>query len=271
MADQHLMLILYSTGGSHEIQLVRQIPLEESEILKRSVCRILKQAGQADAENVLQSNSFQLWEGTNGFGDEFEFLYLRADIKAYLEFEKQNDDRSELAIYRHIAQGFERTKRIIRFIAVDVDIVNGDDIDAVSTPNPKITSAFVERALTDAALLISGPGATSSLDRVHTAFHGYLKVLCQTAGLAVGEDPSITELFKILRREHPAFQTTVSGGAEAQRILGAMAAIVDSLNPLRNHRSLAHPTEDLLEEPEAMLAVNAVRTLLHYLNSKIHT
>jgi hypothetical protein len=32
---------------------------------------------------------------------------------------------------------------------------------------------------------------------------------------------------------------------------------------------MAHPTEELLDEPEAMLAANAVRSLLLYLNSKL--
>jgi hypothetical protein len=48
-----------------------------------------------------------------------------------------------------------------------------------------------------------------------------------------------------------------------------MAQIVDVLNPVRNQKSMAHPNEDLLEEPEAMLVANAVRTLLHYLNAKL--
>jgi len=48
-----------------------------------------------------------------------------------------------------------------------------------------------------------------------------------------------------------------------------MAQIVDVLNPVRNQKSRAHPNEDLLEEPETMLFVNAVRTLLHYLNDKM--
>jgi hypothetical protein len=52
-------------------------------------------------------------------------------------------------------------------------------------------------------------------------------------------------------------------------MLRALATIVDTLNPLRNSKSMAHPTEELLDEPEAMLAANAVRSLLHYLNSKL--
>ncbi len=32
---------------------------------------------------------------------------------------------------------------------------------------------------------------------------------------------------------------------------------------------MAHPSEELLDEPEALLAVNAVKSLLHYLNAKL--
>jgi hypothetical protein len=52
-------------------------------------------------------------------------------------------------------------------------------------------------------------------------------------------------------------------------MLRGIAQIVDALNPIRNRKSMAHPTEELLEEPEAMLAANAVRSLLHYLNMKL--
>jgi hypothetical protein len=37
---------------------------------------------------------------------------------------------------------------------------------------------------------------------------------------------------------------------------------------LRNQASVAHPNVDLLAEPEAMLFINSVRCLLHYLNAK---
>lgn len=234
-----------------------------------AVGRFLEHSGNRDAAHVLQSNPFQLWSGTNGFGDDFELLYLSAKTKAYLEFEKQVDGNRGLHVYRDIARGFEKLNRSIRFVAVDVEISDDEEVDVVSQPNLTITSAVVERALTDAELLINDRGAISGLDRVHTAFHGYLKVVCQNAGLAFSTDPNITELFKTLRKNHPALRGPFFGGTDVERILGAMAAIVDALNPLRNRGSVAHPNEQLLEEPEAMLAVNTVRTLLHYLNSRI--
>ena len=91
-----------------------------------------------------------------------------------------------------------------------MEIKDDAEVDAVAQPNLKVTSAVVERALTDAELLIRDQGSISGLDRVHTAFHGYLKAVCQEANLAFGSDPSITELFKVLRKNHPALSWALS-------------------------------------------------------------
>lgn len=38
---------------------------------------------------------------------------------------------------------------------------------------------------------------------------------------------------------------------------------------MRNQASEAHANDRLLEEPEAMLVINVVRTLLHYFNARL--
>jgi hypothetical protein len=52
------------------------------------------------------------------------------------------------------------------------------------------------------------------------------------------------------------------------QVLRSMSAILDALNPVRNRASVAHPNPSLLEQSEAMLVVNAARTILHYLDAK---
>ena len=52
-------------------------------------------------------------------------------------------------------------------------------------------------------------------------------------------------------------------------MLGGLATVIDCLNTLRNKASLAHPNEEILEETEAILAINSVRTLFHYLDRKL--
>lgn len=139
----------------------------------------------------------------------------------------------------------------------------------VTSPSPRITSAVVERAIADAEALIQSQGATSGVDRVHTALHGYLRVVCDEAGITYASDSSLTALFKLLREGHPVFQDPGPRAREITQILRSSSAIMDALNPVRNTASVAHPNEDLLPAEEAMLVINIARTLLHYLDSKL--
>ncbi|MDH4265686.1 MAG: abortive infection family protein [Deltaproteobacteria bacterium] len=139
----------------------------------------------------------------------------------------------------------------------------------VPLPPLKVTSPVVERALSDAEKLLKSSGAISALDRIHTAFHGFLEALCNDRGIPFRADCSLTELFKLLRQKHPAFIISGPRADEINRIIRTMANILDSLNTLRNQASVAHPNEELLLEPEAMLVINGTKTLLHYINDKI--
>lgn len=138
-------------------------------------------------------------------------------------------------------------------------------------PSTSVTIAVVERAISDAEILIYSSGATSAVDRIHTALHGYLLAVCDKAGILYGNDPSITELFKLLRQHHPSLQNLGPRSADIVKILRAFSSILDALNPLRNQASVAHPNLNLLEEKEAMLVINAAKTVLHYLNAKLES
>lgn len=132
-----------------------------------------------------------------------------------------------------------------------------------------VTCATVERAIRDAETLIKNSGATSGVDRIHTALHGYLKAVCRDAGITHASDATMTALFKLLREQHPAF---VPSGARAQditQVLRGMSQVLDAMNPVRNNASMAHPNLDLLETAEAMLVINSARTILHYLDHKL--
>jgi hypothetical protein len=139
----------------------------------------------------------------------------------------------------------------------------------VPIPRPIATTATVEHALADAAMLIDKRGATSGVDRLHTAFHGYLLAICASTNLAPSTDAGVTELMTMLRERHPALQPTGPRADDIRKVLRAMASIVDALNPLRNRATAAHPNVELLERAEAMLVINAVRTLFHYVETRL--
>lgn len=134
---------------------------------------------------------------------------------------------------------------------------------------PTITSEVVTRAIDDAEALLRTNGATSGVDRMHTAFHGFLRVLCDRAQIAYGADPSVTVLYKLLRERHPGLRDLGTHADDIDRILKSFASAVDSLNTLRNRASVAHPNDRLLAREEAYLYVNAVRTLMAYIDTKI--
>ncbi len=140
----------------------------------------------------------------------------------------------------------------------------------VAAPDPRITSEVVQRALRDAEELIKTSGATSGVDRAHTALHGYLRAVCKAASIPTGEDAAMPELLKAIREKHPAFRDLGPRADDIVKVLRSFGSVVDALNPLRNKASVAHPNPSLLAEPEAMLVINAARTILRYLDDRLH-
>ncbi len=146
----------------------------------------------------------------------------------------------------------------------------GYPVGQVPTVLPSIgASEVVRRALTDADNLLATSGAPSAIDRLHTAMHGYLKSACKDSGILLPGDATLTQAYKALRTQHPALQSLGGHDSEIGRILVSFASVLDALNTLRNHGSVAHPNESLIEVAEGALVVNAARTIFHYLNHKL--
>jgi hypothetical protein len=139
----------------------------------------------------------------------------------------------------------------------------------VAHPTPQATGEVVLRAIRDAEVLIATSGPTSAVDRVHTAIHGHLQVLCERVGVAYGADDSMVALLKKLRAANLNLQDLGPRAQDVERVLNACGSILDALLPFRNRASVAHPNRELLGEAEARLAINAGWTVLDYLDAKL--
>lgn len=261
------MIRLYHGTGSQEIQLEEKM-LQDAvwSVTRKNAIQLLKAKRAYRAAELLSSIPFELYKGTNGFGDEFCVLYCGAPSDRYVEIAEQAENHGDSHAYEQIADAVNEIGYYIRFIALDVIADSG--LPPVSTPNLEIRSDAVERALADAQRLIHGRGAPSSVDRIHTAFHGYLKAVSAKAKIQAPDNADITTLFSLLRAKHTAMQITGPRADDVLRVARSIAAILDALNPLRNKASTAHPNEEILDEAEAMLVINSVKTLLHYLDAK---
>jgi hypothetical protein len=259
---------LFKGTGSGEVELVgAPAAREEWSDVRRSACRLLRARSADDAAGILETLPLDLYEGTNFFNDKFSVLRLRVPLTQYVELAEREEDSAQRLAFRKIAETLTEIGPYIRFILLELD--SKSELVPVSNPELAITSESVELALADCEELIRSRGATSGVDRVHTAFHGYLRAVCNAASLPVAESAGMTQLFKALRENHPSFTRSGPRAEDIDRIVRPMATILDSLNPLRNQATLAHPNDAVLEEAEAMLVINSVRTLLHYLNSKL--
>jgi hypothetical protein len=262
------MIRLYGGSGSQEIEILGDaMPVEDWARLRTAVCQLLHARNHSRSAQLLEDIPFELRDGTNSFRDEFSVLYWSAALDRYVEAATWYEDRTYRNAFDQIARTVSEVGPYIRFIAVDLD--TNESPTAVKTPSLQVTSDIVERALREAERLLQSSGATSGLDRVHTAFHGYLKAACDKYSISISGDPSIVALFKILREQVPKLSSAADQRVDIERIVKALAVVVDTLNPLRNRGSMAHPNENLLGEPESMLAINAIRTLLHYFDAKL--
>lgn len=140
----------------------------------------------------------------------------------------------------------------------------------VASPKPvESMSTIVRQALLDAENLIRTSGPASAVDRVHTALHGHTKTLCTEAGISLPDQPTLQVAVKRLREQHPNLKPAGERSEEVSRVLYSMAGTVDALTTLRNNASPAHPNEALLGEHEALLAINAARTIFAFIDSKV--
>ncbi len=156
--------------------------------------------------------------------------------------------------------------RYDQFISVALRL---EGIPCISSPALKITSDVVERSIADAEALLNATGATSGVDRIHTSMHGYLRAVCRASAIPFDEQATITQLYRLLREQHPVFLDLGTRGTDINTLLRTFSSALDALNPLRNRASVAHPNDELLELPEAMLVINVARTLLHYFDTRI--
>lgn len=125
-------------------------------------------------------------------------------------------------------------------------------------------------ALADAQVLLERRGPTSAVDRVHTGLHGFLKAACQEVSIPFDDLASPNQLLKLLLEHHPGLADLGPRTQEVRKLVRSSASMVDSMGTVRNRSSLAHPNDELLGHDEACLVINLGRSLLRFLDAKLH-
>lgn len=124
----------------------------------------------------------------------------------------------------------------------------------------------IYQALEDAAVLLENTGPQRAYDRVHTALHASLRQICVNHAIAV--DSTNDNVPGLLGRITAHLQGMPDDGRNADifKMLRSAASILNSINYLRNHNSMAHPTEMLLNDADSRFAINLVRSIMAYID-----
>jgi Abortive infection C-terminus len=183
------------------------------------------------------------------------------------------EPHAQAAILRGIAkrfpQGSDRLRTPATFQQLKELAQRCAQSATVTLSSPAASSAVVEHALKDAAALLETRGPISAFDRVHTALHGYLKDACLRIPVEVPPLATTSQILKLLRQHHPVLSDLGEQHDSLMKIMQGMSSVIEGLSTQRNKASLAHANDHLLGRDDAILAINAAKTLIQFLDAKL--
>lgn len=122
-------------------------------------------------------------------------------------------------------------------------------------------------ALGDATTLMAQGKYSSSVDRVHTALHGYLRVRLDELNVSYEESDMMPKLFNLLYKKLEQADNDEINGMMLKSLRGA-SAILDVLNDVRNRYSLAHPNDEIITEYEANFVLGLTKCICDYMDKR---
>ncbi len=126
----------------------------------------------------------------------------------------------------------------------------------------------IAKAIEDAELFMSDGKYDSAFDRVHTAFHGYLRKKLDDLGESYEESDTLNQLYNKLHSYISADIANDQSGI-IKTTLRSASGVINSINELRNRHSLAHPNGSIISVREANLCIRLVKELSDYIEKVI--
>ena len=156
----------------------------------------------------------------------------------------------------HIAQRFSPLIKLIN----ESDNVQSIDFSQIAT-----RSGTIRKAIDDANVFIRDGKYDSALDRIHTAFHGYLKQLLAEHGEPSGSEDGLPALYSKLHAYYADQIQPADVGDRIKGILRSAGGMVNAVNELRNNNTIAHPNGQLIECREACLVIKLISAVVDYI------
>ena len=188
------------------------------------------------------------------------FLHIQVPVESY-EMMKRNENKI-LSVAEKIfgRQG----DHFLTDIETGIIVVSHEVIDFSGI---SLTDA-ISKAIEDAEIFMSDGKYDSAFDRVHTAFHGYLRKKLDDLGESYEESDTLNQLYNKLHSYVSTNITTDISGL-IKTTLRSASGVINSINELRNRHSLAHPNESIISIREAQLCIRLVKELSDYIEKVV--
>lgn len=186
-------------------------------------------------------------------------LHIQVPLDKQDSFNTKKDEIFEIAESIYGKQG----NNYLTSIDIGILIEHYEVIDFSSLS----LTAVISKAISDAELLMAQGRYDSAFDRIHTAFHGYMRKVLDNRSIAYDESDTLSQLYTKLHTDISSRMAPSPIADLLRTTLRSASGIVAAFNDMRNRHSLAHPNNDLLSVREAKLAINLIRIVSDYINS----
>lgn len=143
--------------------------------------------------------------------------------------------------------------------------ISGDVLKTVTATPVNNTNENIYNVLKDAEALLETRGPGEAYDRIHTALHGTLKLMCDNNAIARTDKNRVDELLSLINN-HLKAQKDSERNKLVFEMLRSAIAILNKTNELRNHHSNAHANATLLNDADAKFSINLIRSIISYVD-----
>lgn len=188
-------------------------------------------------------------------------LHIQAPIEKQKIFNSKKDDIFQIAKKIYGRQG----DNLLTSVDIGILVEHYEIIDFSTISLTEV----IGKAISDAELLMREGKYDSAFDRVHTAFHGYLRKLLDNKGVTYEESDTLSQLYTKLHTEISSNIGSTEIAELVKKSLRSASGVIAAINEMRNRHSLSHPNDDLLQKREAEFAIRLIKDLSDYINNII--
>ena len=160
----------------------------------------------------------------------------------------------------------ERRARIAQLFQPILDMLNAsEEKAAVDFQKVGLQSNTVQQAIADAELFIRERKYESAVDRIHTAFQGYLRQILDRHQIAYKSDDTLPSLYAKLHSYYGSAIQPPDVAGRIRDIIRSGSNMVIKINELRNNNTVAHANTQLIQKREAELVIRMLNALWDYI------